>query len=168
MKEKIKIILSNVQMRNMIYLVCGIFFILILFLIYNPKFEYRSFNNIIDEEDVKIISTKKSINKILYDYSLSDNYYYTIYYKDYIVNGYSSLNIFYDDTYIEEIKNIENIIIPSNIYKLIIDKDYINSNNSYIYNINSYIKKITVFIENEMVKKIIIDIDDQIIIEYGG
>ena len=81
MKEKIKIILSNVQMRNMIYLVCGIFFILILFLIYNPKFEYRSFNNIIDEEDVKIISNKKSINKILYDYSLSDNYYYTIYYK---------------------------------------------------------------------------------------
>lgn len=168
MKEKIKIILSNVQMRNMIYLVCGIFFILILFLIYNPKFEYRSFNNIIDEEDVKIISNKKSINKILYDYSLSDNYYYTIYYKDYIVNGYSSLNIFYDDIYIEEIKNIENIIIPSNIYKLIIDKDYIKSNNSYIYNINSYIKKITVFIENEMVKKIIIDIDDQIIIEYGG
>ena len=168
MKEKIKIILSNVQMRNMIYLVCGIFFILILFLIYNPKFEYRSFNNIIDEEDVKIINNKKSINKLLYDYSLSDNYYYTIYYKDYIVNGYSSLNIFYDDTYIEEIKNIENIIIPSNIYKLIIDKDYINSNNSYIYNINSYIKKITVFIENEMVKKIIIDIDDQIIIEYGG
>ena len=168
MKEKIKIILSNVQMRNMIYLVCGIFFILILFLIYNPKFEYRSFNNIIDEEDVKIISTKKSINKILYDYSLNDNYYYTIYYKDYIVNGYSSLNIFYDDIYIEEIKNIENIIIPSNIYKLIIDKDYIKSNNSYIYNINSYIKKITVFIENEMVKKIIIDIDDQIIIEYGG
>lgn len=155
-------------MRNMIYLVCGIFFILILFLIYNPKFEYRSFNNIIDEEDVKIISNKKSINKILYDYSLSDNYYYTIYYKDYIVNGYSSLNIFYDDIYIEEIKNIENIIIPSNIYKLIIDKDYIKSNNSYIYNINSYIKKITVFIENEMVKKIIIDIDDQIIIEYGG
>ena len=168
MKEKIKIILSNVQMRNMIYLVCGIFFILILFLIYNPKFEYRSFNNIIDEEDVKIINNKKSINKLLYDYSLSDNYYYTIYYKDYIVNGYSSLNIFYDDTYIEEIKNIENIIIPSNIYKLIIDKDYIKSNNSYIYNINSYIKKITVFIENEMVKKIIIDIDDQIIIEYGG
>lgn len=168
MKEKIKIILSNVQMRNMIYLVCGIFFILILFLIYNPKFEYRSFNNIIDEEDVKIISNKKSINKILYDYSLSDNYYYTIYYKDYIVNGYSSLNIFYDDIYIDEIKNIENIIIPSNIYKLIIDKDYIKSNNSYIYNINSYIKKITVFIENEMVKKIIIDIDDQIIIEYGG
>lgn len=168
MKEKIKIILSNVQMRNMIYLVCGIFFILILFLIYNPKFEYRSFNNIIDEEDVKIISNKKSINKILYDYSLSDNYYYTIYYKDYVVNGYSSLNIFYDDIYIEEIKNIENIIIPSNIYKLIIDKDYIKSNNSYIYNINSYIKKITVFIENEMVKKIIIDIDDQIIIEYGG
>ena len=168
MKEKIKIILSNVQMRNMIYLVCGIFFILILFLIYNPKFEYRSFNNIIDEEDVKIISTKKSINKILYDYSLNDNYYYTIYYKDYIVNGYSSLNIFYDDIYIDEIKNIENIIIPSNIYKLIIDKDYIKINNSYIYNINSYIKKITVFIENEMVKKIIIDIDDQIIIEYGG
>ena len=168
MKEKIKIILSNVQMRNMIYLVCGIFFILILFLIYNPKFEYRSFNNIIDEEDVKIISNKKSINKILYDYSLSDNYYYTIYYKDYVVNGYSSLNIFYDDIYIDEIKNIENIIIPSNIYKLIIDKDYIKSNNSYIYNINSYIKKITVFIENEMVKKIIIDIDDQIIIEYGG
>ena len=168
MKEKIKIILSNVQMRNMIYLVCGIFFILILFLIYNPKFEYRSFNNIIDEEDVKIISTKKSINKILYDYSLSDNYYYTIYYKDYIVNGYSSLNIFYADIYIEEIKDIENIIMPNNIYKLIIDKDYIKSNNSYIYNINSYIKKITVFIENEMVKKIIIDIDDQIIIEYGG
>lgn len=168
MKEKIKIILSNVQMRNMIYLVCGIFFILILFLIYNPKFEYRSFNNIIDEEDVKIISNKKSINKILYDYSLSDNYYYTIYYKDYIVNGYSSLNIFYDDIYIEEIKNIENIIIPSNVYKLIIDKDYIKSNNIYIYNINSYIKKITVFIENEKVKKIIIDIDDQIIIEYGG
>ena len=168
MKEKIKIILSNVQMRNMIYLVCGIFFILILFLIYNPKFEYRSFNNIIDEEDVKIISNKKSINKILYDYSLSDNYYYTIYYKDYVVNGYSSLNIFYDDIYIEEIKNIENIIIPSNIYKLIIDKDYIKINNSYIYNINSYIKKITVFIENEKVKKIIIDIDDQIIIEYGG
>ena len=49
MREKIKIILSNVQMRNMIYLVCGIFFILILFLIYNPKFEYRSFNDIVDE-----------------------------------------------------------------------------------------------------------------------
>ena len=168
MKEKIKIILSNVQMRNMIYLVCGIIFILILFLIYNPNFEYRNFNNIVDEEDVKIISNKKNINKILYDYSLSDNYYYTIYYKDYVVNGYSESNIFYDDIDVDEIKNIENIIMPNNIYKLIIDKDYVNSGNSYIYNINGFIKKITIFIEDEIVKKLILDIEDQFIIEYGG
>lgn len=168
MREKIKIILSNVQMRNMIYLVCGIFFILILFLIYNPKFEYRSFNDIVDEDDIKIIGSKKSIDELIYDYSLIDNYYYKIYYKDYIVSGYSVENMFYDDIDIDEIKDIEHIIIPNNIYELIKDKEYVNSNNSYIYNINSFIKKITVFIENEMVKKVVLDMDYQVIIEYGG
>ena len=168
MREKIKIILSNVQMRNMIYLVCGIFFILILFLIYNPKFEYRSFNDIVDEDDIKIIGSKKSIDELIYDYSLIDNYYYKIYYKDYIVSGYSVENMFYDDIDIDEIKDIEHIIIPNNIYELIKDKEYVNTNNSYIYNINSFIKKITVFIENEMVKKVVLDMDYQVIIEYGG
>ena len=159
MKEKIKIIFSNVQMRSIIYLFLGFLGIFILFLIYNPKFEYRSFNNIINENDIKVI--KDDYEDILENLSTNGTYYYTIYYKDYIVSGYSIANTFYDNILVDEIKEYEEKVKPYILYENIKNKEYVKNGNEYKYDSDN----ITIVIENENIKKIIYD---DFIIEYGG
>lgn len=160
MKEKIKLILENTQMRNLIYLLVGFIVIIILILIYNPNLEYRVLPSIVDEENVKI--PYDNYKNILENYSKLDTYFYKIKYKDYYVNGYSIAGTFNDSIDIDEIKEIEKIIKPSNIYEMIKDKKYVKDDNQYIYNLD---KKIVIVINEDEVIKLIYD---DFIIEYGG
>lgn len=159
MREKLKIIFNNTQMRSLLYLILGFLGIFILFLIYNPKFEHRRFNDIVDEENVKTL--KDDYKDILKTFSTNGTYNYTIYYNDYIVSGYSIANTFYDDILVDEIKEYEEKVKPNILYEKIKDKEYIKEENEYKYDLD----KITIVIENKKVKKIIYD---DFIIEYGG
>ena len=146
-------------MRSLLYLILGFLGIFILFLIYNPKFEHRRFNDIVDEENVKTL--KDDYKDILKTFSTNGTYNYTIYYNDYIVSGYSIANTFYDDILVDEIKEYEEKVKPNILYERIKDKEYIKEENEYKYDLD----KIKIVIENKKVKKIIYD---DFIIEYGG
>lgn len=156
MKEKIKIILQNTQMRNLIYLFLGFTGLFILFLIYNPNLEYRRFDGIVDEDNIKII---KNYSQILEDYSTYNTYTYIIYYKDYVISGYSIANTYYDDIEVEEIKEYEELIKPNIIYEKIKNLNYTKEDNKYNYG------NIVIELEKDKVKKLKYN---DLVIEYGG
>ena len=58
MKEKIKIIFENVQMRNIIYLFLGLIFSVIIIVTYKP---YKKNLEIVPEDEVKV--PQKEIEK---------------------------------------------------------------------------------------------------------
>lgn len=162
MKEKIKIIFENVQMRNIIYLFLGLIFSIIIIATYKP---YKKSLEIVPEDEVKVpqkeIEKKsKTLNEILEDYKKIEMFSYKIYYKEYIINGIYENGIFMDDFESEEIKTFEELIRPNNLYNILKDKNY---QNNYEYNIDNYTIKLE--IENEKIQKVTIN---QIIIEYGG
>lgn len=156
MKEKIKIILQNTQMRNLIYLFLGFMSAFILLLIYNPNLEYRRFDDIVDEDNIKII---KNYSQILEDYSTYNTYTYIIYYKDYVISGYSIANTYYDDIEVEEIKEYEELIKPNIIYEKIKNLNYTKEDNKYNYG------NIVIELEKDKVKKLKYN---DLVIEYGG
>ena len=162
MKEKIKIIFENVQMRNIIYLFLGLIFSIIIIATYKP---YKKSFEIVPEDEIKlpqkeIEKKSKTLNEILEDYKKIEMFSYKIYYKEYIINGIYENGIFMDDFESEEIKTFEELIRPNNLYNILKDKDY---QNNYEYNIDNYTIKLE--IENEKIQKVTIN---QIIIEYGG
>lgn len=162
MKEKIKIIFENVQMRNVIYLFLGLIFSIIIIATYKP---YKKSLEIVPEDEIKlpqkeIEKKSKTLNEILEDYKKIEMFSYKIYYKEYIINGIYENGIFMDDSESEEIKTFEELIRPNNLYNILKDKDY---QNNYEYNIDNYTIKLE--IENEKIQKVTIN---QIIIEYGG
>lgn len=162
MKEKIKIIFENVQMRNIIYLFLGLIFSVIIIATYKP---YKKSLEIVPEDEIKlpqkeIEKKSKTLNEILEDYKKIEMFSYKIYYKEYIINGIYENGIFMDDSESEEIKTFEELIRPNNLYNILKDKDY---QNNYEYNIDNYTIKLE--IENEKIQKVTIN---QIIIEYGG
>lgn len=162
MKEKIKIIFENVQMRNIIYLFLGLIFSIIIIATYKP---YKKSLEIVPEDEIKlpqkeIEKKSKTLNEILEDYKKIEMFSYKIYYKEYIINGIYENGIFMDDFESEEIKTFEELIRPNNLYNILKDKDY---QNNYEYNIDNYTIKLE--IENEKIQKVTIN---QIIIEYGG
>lgn len=162
MKEKIKIIFENVQMRNIIYLFLGLIFSIIIIATYKP---YKKSLEIVPEDEIKlpqkeIEKKSKTLNEILEDYKKIEMFSYKIYYKEYIINGIYENGIFMDDSESEEIKTFEELIRPNNLYNILKDKDY---QNNYEYNIDNYTIKLE--IENEKIQKVTIN---QIIIEYGG
>ena len=164
MKEKIKIIFENVQMRNIIYLFLGLIFSIIIIIIATYKPYKKSFE-IVPEDEIKlpqkeIEKKSKTLNEILEDYKKIEMFSYKIYYKEYIINGIYENGIFMDDSESEEIKTFEELIRPNNLYNILKDKDY---QNNYEYNIDNYTIKLE--IENEKIQKVTIN---QIIIEYGG
>lgn len=148
--KKIKILLENTQMRNLIYLFTGLIIIIILILIYNPNLEYRTFNEIVKEPN------KNEYNQILKNFRTLETYTFKINYKDKIINGYSIAGTIYSNNLPKE---IENKIKPENIYNLIKNENYIIINNEYIY------ENIKIITEKNKIKTIIYD---EIIIEYGG
>lgn len=162
MKEKIKIIFENVQMRNIIYLFLGLIFSIIIIATYKP---YKKSLKIVPEDEIKlpqkeIEKKSKTLNEILEDYKKIEMFSYKIYYKEYIINGIYENGIFMDDSESEEIKTFEELIRPNNLYNILKDKDY---QNNYEYNIDNYTIKLE--IENDKIQKVTIN---QIIIEYGG
>lgn len=162
MKEKIKIIFENVQMRNIIYLFLGLIFSIIIIATYKP---YKKSLEIVPEDEIKlpqkeIEKKSKTLNEILEDYKKIEMFSYKIYYKEYIINGIYENGIFMDDSESEEIKTFEELIRPNNLYNILKDKDY---QNNYEYNIDNYTIKLE--IENDKIQKVTIN---QIIIEYGG
>jgi hypothetical protein len=162
MKEKIKIIFENVQMRNIIYLFLGLIFSIIIIATYKP---YKKNLEIVPEDEVKVpqkeIEKKsKTLNEILEDYKKIEMFSYKIYYKEYIINGIYENGIFMDDSESEEIKTFEELIRPNNLYNILKDKNY---QNNYEYNIDNYTIKLE--IENDKIQKVTIN---QIIMEYGG
>ena len=162
MKEKIKIIFENVQMRNIIYLFLGLIFSIIIIATYKP---YKKSLEIVPEDEIKlpqkeIEKKSKTLNEILEDYKKIEMFSYKIYYKEYIINGIYENGIFMDDFESEEIKTFEELIRPNNLYNILKDKDY---QNNYEYNIDNYTIKLE--IENDKIQKVTIN---QIIIEYGG
>ena len=162
MKEKIKIIFENVQMRNIIYLFLGLIFSVIIIVTYKP---YKKSLEIVPEDEIKlpqkeIEKKSKTLNEILEDYKKIEMFSYKIYYKEYIINGIYENGIFMDDSESEEIKTFEELIRPNNLYNILKDKNY---QNNYEYNIDNYTIKLE--IENDKIQKVTIN---QIIIEYGG
>lgn len=162
MKEKIKIIFENVQMRSIIYLFLGLIFSIIIIATYKP---YKKNLEIVPEDEVKVpqkeIEKKsKTLNEILEDYKKIEMFSYKIYYKEYIINGIYENGIFMDDSESEEIKTFEELIRPNNLYNILKDKNY---QNNYEYNIDNYTIKLE--IENDKIQKVTIN---QIIMEYGG
>lgn len=142
--KKIKIIFSNIQMRNIIYLVFGIICCTFLILVCRTRENDR--NNFTD-----------GYNEIISKYSKMETYFYAIYYNNEIIDGYfiagkNSVNL----------NDLENVIKPSNIYNLIKDEEYIKLENDYVYNLD---KKIVITIDDSDVIKVVYD---DIIIEYGG
>lgn len=162
MKEKIKIIFENVQMRNIIYLFLGLIFSIIIIATYKP---YKKSLKIVPEDEIKlpqkeIEKKSKTLNEILEDYKKIEMFSYKIYYKEYIINGIYENGIFMDDSESEEIKTFEELIRPNNLYNILKDKNY---QNNYEYNIDNYTIKLE--IENDKIQKVTIN---QIIMEYGG
>ena len=85
MKEKIKIILKNVQMRNIIYLFLGFIFYLVVIMTYKPV---RNSLTIVDEDKVKVPQKEDndSRNNILEQYKNLETFTYRIYYNEYIID----------------------------------------------------------------------------------
>lgn len=162
MKEKIKIIFENVQMRNIIYLFLGLIFSIIIIATYKP---YKKSLEIVPEDEIKlpqkeIEKKSKTLNEILEDYKKIEMFSYKIYYNEYIINGIYENGIFMDDSESEKIKTFEELIRPNNLYNILKDKNY---QNNYEYNIDNYTIKLE--IENDKIQKVTIN---QIIMEYGG
>lgn len=162
MKEKIKIILKNVQMRNIIYLFLGFIFSLVVIMTYKPA---RKSPTIIDEDKVKVPQKEKQNNdtrnnNILEQYKNLETFTYKIYYNEYIIDGIYENDSFNDNIEVEEVKKFEQLIKPNNLYELLKDKEY---QDNYEYNIDNY--KIKLEVQNEKIKIITIN---QITIEYGG
>lgn len=162
MKEKIKIILKNVQMRNIIYLFLGFIFSLVVIMTYKPA---RKSPTTIDEDKVKVPQKEKQNNdtrnnNILEQYKNLETFTYRIYYNEYIIDGIYENDSFNDNIEVEEVKKFEQLIKPNNLYELLKDKEY---QDNYEYNIDNY--KIKLEVQNEKIKIITIN---QITIEYGG
>ena len=162
MKEKIKIILKNVQMRNIIYLFLGFIFSLVVIMTYKPT---RKSPTIIDEDKVKVPQKEEQNNdtrnnNILEQYKNLETFTYRIYYNEYIIDGIYENDSFNDNIEIEEVKEFEQLIKPNNLYELLKDKEY---QDNYEYNIDNY--KIKFEVQNEKIKRITIN---QMTIEYGG
>lgn len=162
MKEKIKIILKNVQMRNIIYLFLGFIFSLVVIMTYKPA---RKSPTIIDEDKVKVPQKEEQNNdtrnnNILEQYKNLETFTYRIYYNEYIIDGIYENDSFNDNIEVEEVKKFEQLIKPNNLYELLKDKEY---QDNYEYNIDNY--KIKLEVQNEKIKRITIN---QITIEYGG
>ena len=162
MKEKIKIILKNVQMRNIIYLFLGFIFSLVVIMTYKPA---RKSPTIIDEDKVKVPQKEKQNNdtrnnNILEQYKNLETFTYRIYYNEYIIDGIYENDSFNDNIEVEEVKKFEQLIKPNNLYELLKDKEY---QDNYEYNIDNY--KIKLEVQNKKIKRITIN---QITIEYGG
>ena len=162
MKEKIKIILKNVQMRNIIYLFLGFVFSLVVIMTYKPA---RKSPTIIDEDKVKVPQKEKQNNdtrnnNILEQYKNLETFTYRIYYNEYIIDGIYENDSFNDNIEVEEVKKFEQLIKPNNLYELLKDKEY---QDNYEYNIDNY--KIKLEVQNEKIKIITIN---QMTIEYGG
>lgn len=161
MKEKIKIILKNVQMRNIIYLFLGFIFSLVVIMTYKPA---RKSPTIIDEDKVKVPQKEEHNdtrnNNILEQYKNLETFTYRIYYNEYIIDGIYENDSFNDNIEVEEVKKFEQLIKPNNLYELLKDKEY---QDNYEYNIDNY--KIKLEVQNEKIKIITIN---QITIEYGG
>lgn len=162
MKEKIKIILKNVQMRNIIYLFLGFIFSLVVIMTYKPT---RKSPTIIDEDKVKVPQKEEQNNdtrnnNILEQYKNLETFTYRIYYNEYIIDGIYENDSFNDNIEVEEVKEFEQLIKPNNLYELLKDKEY---QDNYEYNIDNY--KIKIEVQNEKIKRITIN---QMTIEYGG
>ena len=137
MKEKIKIILKNVQMRNIIYLFLGFIFSLVVIMTYKPA---RKSPTIIDEDKVKVPQKEKQNNdtrnnNILEQYKNLETFTYRIYYNEYIIDGIYENDSFNDNIEVEEVKKFEQLIKPNNLYELLKDKEY---QDNYEYNIDNY------------------------------
>lgn len=159
MKEKIKIILKNVQMRNIIYLFLGFIFYLVVIMTYKPV---RNSLTIVDEDKVKVPQKEDndSRNNILEQYKNLETFTYRIYYNEYIIDGIYENDSFNDNIEVEEVKEFEQLIKPNSLYELLKDKEY---QDNYEYNIDNY--KIKLEVQNEKIKRITIN---QMTIEYGG
>ena len=150
MKEKIKIILKNVQMRNIIYLV--------VIMTYKPV---RNSPTIVDEDKVKVPQKEDNDSRnILEQYKNLETFSYRIYYNEYIIDGIYENDSFNDNIEVEEVKEFEQLIKPNSLYELLKDKEY---QDNYEYNIDNY--KIKLEVQNEKIKRITIN---QMTIEYGG
>jgi len=171
MIEKIKIVLSNTQFRNILYLFLGLIGTIILLLIFNPNLEYRSFPEVKDESEVVIPVKKKQIDEILEEYRKLNTYDYTINYDEFIVKGNSVANIFYNDIKIEELNNLLPNLTPSKIYNMIKSGSFISNNDTtyiYLININGEYRKLKLNVENEEVKGFSIELDVNFSLKYGG
>ena len=171
MNEKIKIILSNIQFRNILYLFLGLIGVIILMLIFNPNFEYRSFPEVKDENEVELPVKKKGIHEILNEYKKMTIYDYVINYDEYVIKGNSIDNMFYNDIYIEELENLLPNITPLKIYEMIESGSLISNDDSvyiYVININEQYRKLKLKIENEEVKGFSIELDVNFSLNYGG
>lgn len=142
--KTLRVVLENVQMRNLIYLFLGMLFIGFLVMTYKPNSEYTPNYE------------KINYDNILKKYSEMETYFYTLYYNDEVINGYVIAG-----EYSGSVFGLENTINPSNIYNLIKDKEYRKVDNEYYYDT----EKIVISLNDSDVIKLIYD---DIIVEYGG
>lgn len=171
MIEKIKLVLSNTQFRNILYLFLGLIGTIVLLLIFNPNLEYRSFPEVKDEDEVIVPVKKKQIDEILEEYKNLKSYNYTINYDEILVKGNSVANLFYNDIDIEELNNLLPNLTPLKIYNMIKSGSFISNNDtiySYLININDEYRKLKLIVENEEVKGFSIEFDINFSLNYGG
>ncbi len=151
--KNVKILLNNVQMRNIIYLFLGLIISLIIIVSYKPV---RESYNVISDDNVKIPKNDK-LNDLLSQYKSINNVYYKIYYDEYIINGIYIDGIYYDDLYFDDVKKFEEIIEPNNLYNILYNKGLQNE-----YIVDNYKIKLEF---KDKIDKIIVG---EITIEYGG
>lgn len=151
--KNVKILLNNVQMRNIIYLFLGLIISLIIIVSYKPV---RESYNVISDDNVKIPKNDK-LNDLLSQYKSINNVYYKIYYDEYIINGIYIDGIYYDDLYFDDVKKFEEIIEPNNLYNILYNKGFQNE-----YIVDNYKIKLEF---KDKIDKIIVG---EITIEYGG
>jgi len=171
MMEKIKIVFSNVQFRNILYLFLGLIGMLILIFIFNPKLEYQNFPKVKDENEVVEFNKNKTIDVILEEYKEMTTYYYDVSYKEYVVNGYAIADIFNSDIKYEEVEDLLVLLTPNKIYNFIKNGILLQNNvNSFIYKIrlNMVTCNLEIKIQDEKVKEIVLKLDEDFRIVYGG
>lgn len=171
MIEKIKLIFSNVQFRNVFYLFCGFLTCGILVLVFNPNLEYRSFPAIKDEEDVISLNKGKSIDDILDEYKDISTYYYSVSYGEYNITGYAIADTFNSATVIDEIEELLSFLTPSKIYSMVKNGNFLgNKDNVYTYNVNFMEKnyQMNFLIENQKIKEFTLKMDNELKLVYGG
>lgn len=151
--KNVKILLNNVQMRNIIYLFLGLIISLIIIVSYKPV---RESYNVISDDNVKIPKNDK-LNDLLNQYKSINNVYYKIYYDEYIINGIYIDGVYYDDLYFDDVKKFEEIIEPNNLYNILYNKGLQNE-----YIVDNYKIKLEF---KDKIDKIIVG---EITIEYGG